>query len=261
MAEIKYHRCTIRKRYSKMFTISIAFLLAACSISRQPVTGQEVQKAPSPSPEKSTSFPLARGSYWVYEGRVKGHFNSSGSSKGVEERDMVWRMEVVQVYQRDAITGYEMKGAPWDLAWYVDGDEPSIYAFIQIEEKYYKTSFDTLKRLIDEKDDLLNLVSGNEIFLGFPLTSGGKFCDSVSMTRADGRYCWVVGDGNQFDASSVAGIDLPGTLMEYPVYNYTNPDHSGIYFVPGVGITRYVYVHHGTVSEVDVKLTEYHPGN
>ena len=40
----------------------------------------------------------------------------------------------------------------------------------------------------------------------------------------------------------------------------TRPDHTIIEFVPGIGITRYVYVHHGTVAEADVKLIEYYPG-
>ena len=36
----------------------------------------------------------------------------------------------------------------------------------------------------------------------------------------------------------------------------TNPEHEIVTFVPGVGITAYVYAHHGTVSEVNVRLVE-----
>jgi hypothetical protein len=48
--------------------------------------------------------------------------------------------------------------------------------------------------------------------------------------------------------------------MEFPVYMSTLPDFSMIQFIQGVGISRYVYSHNGTVSEVDVRLVEYHAG-
>ena len=33
-----------------------------------------------------------------------------------------------------------------------------------------------------------------------------------------------------------------------------------VYFVPGIGITRYVFSHHGTVAEADVRLIEFRRG-
>jgi len=38
------------------------------------------------------------------------------------------------------------------------------------------------------------------------------------------------------------------------------PDHTIIDFVPGIGITGYSYIHHGTVSEVKVKLVDFRVG-
>ncbi len=73
-------------------------------------------------------------------------------------------------------------------------------------------------------------------------------------------YCWNVGEGKQFEAKSIVGLDISTELWEYPVINQTMPDVSLIYFVPGVGISRYIYSHHGTVSDVDVQLVEYYSG-
>ena len=52
----------------------------------------------------------------------------------------------------------------------------------------------------------------------------------------------------------VAGLD-PGRLWrQYRVAYRTIPGHVLIYFVPGLGITRYVYDHHGTPASTDVRL-------
>jgi hypothetical protein len=70
-------------------------------------------------------------------------------------------------------------------------------------------------------------------------------------------YCWNVLEEKQV-ALNVKGIDTGHTMTEFTIMQYTGPDHSIFSFVPGVGITRYQYVHHGTVSEVDVQLVEFH---
>jgi len=46
---------------------------------------------------------------------------------------------------------------------------------------------------------------------------------------------------------------------EFSLLFVTNPDDVHILFVPGVGITRYEYQHHGTRSRVDAELIEYRP--
>ena len=55
---------------------------------------------------------------------------------------------------------------------------------------------------------------------------------------------------------------IPGHLVpeESPIYQGTMPDSSSFGFIPGVGISGYAYRHHGTISEVDVHLIEFHPG-
>jgi hypothetical protein len=37
------------------------------------------------------------------------------------------------------------------------------------------------------------------------------------------------------------------------------PDHHFLDIVPGLGITRYLYGHHGTVAESEVKLISVRP--
>ena len=182
------------------------------------------------------------------------------NSPDIKEEEITWKMEVKRVFQRNAVVGYELVGAPWDLAWYETGKEPSEYGIIQSGGKYYRIPVETVIRLMNEDDYLYGLVDENDVFLETPLVSGKKFCDTVSMTRPDNMYCWNVGEGKPFKAKDVIGLDASMELWEYPVINQTMPDVSLIYFVPGVGISHYIYSHHGTVSEVDVQLIEYHPG-
>jgi hypothetical protein len=245
------------KKSMLLIFVVLAVVLPSCSLSEKTPTMPVVQSTMYPSPSILEYFPLKQDAYWIYEGNVKW---TAPNSADVEEKKITWKMEVKRVFQRNNIIGYEMLGAPWDLAWYEKGKEPSEYGIIQAGGNFYRTSLETVWRLMDETDVLRALVEEDEIFLDIPLIPGKKFCDTFSLSRADGMYCWTVGDANQADAENIKGVDKSNALIEFPIYNQTMPDHSIIQFIPGVGISRYVYQHHGTISDVDVWLVEYYPG-
>jgi hypothetical protein len=113
---------------------------------------------------------------------------------------------------------------------------------------------------LNEGDDLANLVTENNVFLDLPLEKGKNFCDPASLARSDNMYCSIVGESTPFDAGHIKGVAPSTALLEYPIVYQTMPDVSRTYFVPGVGISRYFYHHNGTVSDVDVHLIEYSPG-
>ena len=244
------------KKQITLIIYIICILLSSCARSEEKST-PIVQPTVYPSPSIQEYFPLKQGAYWIYEGNVKWTIPNSSD---VTEKEITWKMEVVRVFQRNDIVGYEMLGAPWDLAWYEDGKKPSEYGIIQAGGKFYRTSIDTVWRLFNEGDYLSALVEENQIFLDIPLLSGKKFCDTYSLTRADGMYCWVVGEASQLDTTNIIGINAEDVFFEYLISNRTMPDHSMYEFIPGIGISRYVYGHHGTVSEFDVRLVEYHAG-
>jgi len=232
-------------------------ILSSCSALRESQTSSPIQPTMNPSENILGYFPLKKGTYWIYRGPVKW---TQINSSSVAEDEITWKMEVERVFQRNAIVGYEMSGAPWDLAWYEVGKEPSKYGIIQAGGKFYRVPYETVIRLLNEDDNLFGLVDENDIFLDIPLVDGKKFCDAISMTRPDNMYCWDVGEGNLFDAKNTKGIDTSKKLWEYLIVNQTMPDVSIMYFVPSIGISHYVYHHHGTVSDVDVQLIEFHPG-
>lgn len=45
--------------------------------------------------------------------------------------------------------------------------------------------------------------------------------------------------------------------VKYLLARRTGPDHTFIEFMPGVGILRYTYGHHGTGAEADLRLVEF----
>jgi len=245
----------MKRILSRITLIVIAISLAACTQAE--LSTQEPAETLSPAPSTLAYFPLEQGAYWMYQGTVKW---TEPNSSEIREAEITWIMEVMQVIQRDAITGYVLHGGPWDLAWYEEGKAPGDYGIIQIGERFYKTPFETIQRLQDENDPLTDLVNDYQLLLDAPLIAGKKFCDATSMVREDGMYCWVVGQSTKISPFGILGIDTTETLYEFPISYQTLPDYTEIHFIPGIGIISYAYVHHGAISEVNVYLVEYHAG-
>jgi len=171
-------------------------------------------------------------------------------------------MEVIEVIKREPVVGYVMQGHPLDLAWYEEKRKPSDYVIIRLKpDKFYMTSTKVINRLRDGNDSLSGLVTEGQLFLEFPLLPQKKFCATENITRLDGMYCWDVGGGEKILLSGVRGIVSTELMTMYTLYFATLPDHEIVHFVPTVGFTHFEYVHHGTVSEVDMQLVEYHAGS
>jgi hypothetical protein len=241
------------ERGTVIFVIVVTLFVSACS--------QECDVcAPTPTHFAGIAedyFPLSVGAYWVYEGLVQWEIGGK-----VEEKTLTWKMEVLEKVERYPITGYALRGHPSDLAWYEDGKERSDYAIIQVgPNKFYKTSAEKLQRLKDDADSCYDLVQESELMLDLPLFPEKRFGITEQITRIDGRYCWGVGQEKKVALSGIKGVSFSEETTAYTLYFFTLPDHVRLEFVPGIGITQYEYGHHGTVSVVDVKLVEYHPGD
>lgn len=63
-------------------------------------------------------------------------------------------------------------------------------------------------------------------------------------------------------SGQIRGVPSARPRMEHTLIYRTNPDHQVAAWLPGIGLTAYVYSHHGTASEVNMKLVEFHvPGS
>ncbi|MFB3897949.1 MAG: hypothetical protein ACE14V_16790 [bacterium] len=207
-------------------------------------------------------FPLKKGSYWIYRGPTKWVKISDPENK-VVQKTITWKMEVLDSVTKDDITIATIKGFPTDLAWYEESKPRGDYLLITVNTTQYyliqgKNKEDILASINNNNrldEDILN--QEDEI-LDLPLTIGKRFAGDT--TRQDNWYCWYIEDAQKVDLTYIKGVKLLGKINQYRLVYRTMPDHQIIEFVPKVGIIRYIYVHHGTASETDLKLIEFHLG-
>ena len=241
----------------KVFAAAIV-LLIFCSMSAVGRTQSETAPAPF--------FPLKQGTYWIYQGDVR--WTPSGSQE-VNFAKLTWKMEIVEVFRRETITAARLKGHPEDLVWYEgEGAQPGDYVIVQVGPRYYLVEGERAQevwgRVKDETDVLVDLVHDDELFLEEPLALHETFGPADQIARTDFSYFWYVEQAEPTDLSGIKGFSqIVGTssqplAMRYRLVYRTRPDHTFVDVVPGVGITRFIYGHHGTVAETDVKLVEFH---
>jgi hypothetical protein len=95
------------------------------------------------------------------------------------------------------------------------------------------------------------------LLLEWPLKKGAKFCDEEGKNRDDRMYCWFVSGAEKRRLEKING--MPAEELEVYELRYTsNPDDTTMELVPGVGIIRYRYHHHGTVADTELQLVEFH---
>jgi hypothetical protein len=206
-------------------------------------------------------LPLSPGTSWTYEGLIK--WTASGSE--VRKATMTWKMEVVEDFDYHGIYGAVLLGHPSDLTWFEEGRERGEHLIIRVgKTKFFRLDGERAEEAIRtmRNGGKLPVLRENDLFLDLPLGPGEMFGETRQLTRLDGMYCWMVEEVAEGDLANVRGHGPPGTNhSEYLVRWAGLPDHTRVWFVPGVGITRYQYGHHGTVSSVDVRLTGYHLGS
>lgn len=240
------------------------------STSRRPAPAERQIPAlraaamPQPRPTEpsgSSTFPLAPGTTWTYQGQVKW---TNAETQRIEEKSVVWTMEIVETLTRGYVLAAVVRGHPSDLAHFREGRAPGTYVIVRVGlAKFYLLKStrapEALARLRDADDLLHNLVYEDEIFLDAPLAAGKVFGETGQLTRQDASYLWVVEEERISTLENVKGV-RPARRTVFRLLYRTLPDREEIEFVPEVGIIRYAYAHHGTVSEADVRLVEYQAG-
>jgi len=199
---------------------------------------------------RKESFPLAKGAYWLYEG----HREWQERGPTVHKKKITQRMEVEEVIERGAIVAAVVRGYPTSAP-----QEKEVLIVVDGLEFYLLPASDSvLSRLRDKNDLLIGLVQEDQIELSLPLMKGKRFCEAEEMTRLDGYYCNVVERQWRQRFKTVEGISGNGEYRVYQIAFRTLPDQIILNFAPGIGITSYEYMHHGTVEHEQLKLVEYH---
>ncbi len=210
---------------------------------------------------KGPVFPLRVGSYWVYQAMLSW---GSADSSGTNEKLMEWKMTVDRVIRRGKLLAAVVTGFPRDLDDYDGKTKPTRSLIVESGgAKFYwipPASFkDALASLENSGASLDSLTGDDNLFLEWPLAEGGKFCGITGMIRTDGFYCWVAGEPKAAELGTVKGVPTSASTA-YPVRFLTVENSTSFDFVPGVGITRYSYQVHGSATDIELRLMEFHPG-
>jgi hypothetical protein len=216
-------------------------------------------------------FPLVKGNYWIYQGKVKwGLLNSSQ----VISTTLKVKMEVLETAQNGKYFVAQVKNYPLLLAW-SDGRMDNSLVYI-IGKRTSLSPESTSLYLLDERalpeeqlnqvhsfltegrGDLSSLLTKDNLWLDLPLKENKAYGFGADSPRPDFWYSWHVEQVRKNNLRKIKGIPAGVSKTEYRLAYRTGPDHQVMDFVPGVGLTHYVYVHHGSVSEMDMKLLEVH---
>jgi hypothetical protein len=196
-------------------------------------------------------FPMTKGTTWTYTGTV----GFQGQDTKMEEVHLSWKAELVDSVDRGASKAALVRGDPRDLIWYSKETKRGCYLAIAVEnrELYFQSS----PACVLPKGDLSSSLNADNLLLKLPARVGDTFAADPER-KNDGRYAWSVESHDQVSLSDVKGVPAGRKFDAYVLMYRTNPDHQIVTFVPGVGLTEYVYSHHGTPSEVHMKLIEFH---
>ncbi len=192
-------------------------------------------------------FSMKRGNYWKYQGS----YNGKPAACGMVIRD---------IRKAGNLTYALMQGFPTDV---MDGEdwESSVWGLLALgNERYYKVSgsrIDSITRRLSEKESIHSgLVSEAELFMEALYDTGQIFGETDQLTRDDGNYIWKVTGKRAFEPTSIKGLKILGPFDCYTLIYKTVADETIMDLVPGIGIVRYRYSHHGTPAELDMKLVE-----
>lgn len=200
-------------------------------------------------------FPLEQGMSWSYEGKVQ--WTAINSTK-VLSTNIHWVTDVVYATQNGPVRAAVVRGLPDELVWYEPDRTAGFTVLLSVPNHIYRIPVDSYKkgktlvrRFIKPPH---NLPSGAEEWLAFPFKKGKKW--GGDSDREDNNYCWHV-EGNEMKTLRVDGYVAAKPMQVWTVAYRTMPDHQIVQFVAGLGVTRYEFVHHGTVASVDLRLVSF----
>jgi hypothetical protein len=211
---------------------------------------------PAASKPDTEFFPMTKGTYWIYQGEA------AWGEADADRAKVEWKSEVRESAVRGRFKVALLLGHPWDLPWYApDRTARGCYLLIAENDKRFYLSRRPECNIPDGEPDG-KATAIESLVLVLPIRAGDVFGgDSERGDRTDGMYAWAV---ESIETTKLDGVKGVAPVVSRPAYTLayrTGPDHEFVTYVPGIGLTSFVYGHHGTVSEVDVTLVEFHAGS
>jgi len=202
-------------------------------------------------------LPLTPGTSWTYRADVSWAANGSGAAR---HETLSWTTSVLAARTSDSSVAATIQGWPTDLAWWEPGRRPTLSVIYCARGQVYlfHPPAEAVTALVTALLAGSTQPTADDLILRLPLHTGQSFGGEAGR-RPDTFYAWFVESADSLPAS-VRRLRLDLTDSLYTLVYRTNPDHTILGFVPGVGIVRYAYSHHGTTAEADAWLVGYHEG-
>jgi hypothetical protein len=226
---------------------------------------------------QSADYPLELGNWWLYKGTIRigpvtvfdecGGAHVYSQDGGPLSCEFEVRVEVTRVRPvRDGIrvvmlqkTAKPQRECPHPQAIFGDWFMPEqTCACLVTETGYYRLGTELAAQLCDPdgaSEDVLKRMHHTLKEVGpsfvFPLHDGQRFAGDAGRGRTDGDYQWLVHRGGP---ETIAGRRYADVFV---LRFLSLADDLTVHLVPGVGVTRRAYRHHGTITEWDLRLAEF----
>lgn len=203
------------------------------------------------------ALPLRPGTAWTYQVEVAW---AVGRGDSVAHARLSWTTTVLAVRGADSVVAATVLGWPTDLAWWAPGREPSTALLYCLGSRVYlvPAAPQTVAALADSLVSGTRRPSADQLVLQFPLRTGDLF-GRAPDERQDTFYAWFVESAEPVPPAVRRLQRAAGDSLYMLVYR-TNPDHTSIGFVPGLGVARYAYRHHGTPADAQAALVGFRLG-
>jgi hypothetical protein len=212
--------------------------------------------ATAPAVGDRAVFPFVKGTTWTYAGTVKWTNDRNQRRSGTVR----WTSEVVDAFDDGDVAAALLKGGVWDLAWWEPGARAGSYVLLRVGTRYYRVCRDPETVFFALKGSGRKALPpnlGEKPWFEAPLKPGRLYRPKDVAPRDDTMYGWLIASTSPVN---VAVTGMESARSAYVLSYRTLPDEETLTLVPGVGITSFAYVHHGTIAEADVHLVAYHRG-
>ncbi|HEY0381792.1 MAG TPA: hypothetical protein VGC72_06300 [Candidatus Elarobacter sp.] len=210
-----------------------------------------------PAGEDGAVFPFVKGTTWTYAGTVRwtpiGNHPRSGTVR--------WTSAVADAFDDGEIAAALLKGGVWDLAWWSPDARAGSYLLLRVQTRYYLVGDDAkamFSAIRTSGRKALPADLEEKRWFETPRKPGRLYRAPSVAPREDTRYGWLIASAPPVNAG-LARMKT-ATRSAYVLSYITLPDEESLTVLPGVGVTSFAYLHHGTVSEANVHLVGFHRG-
>lgn len=184
-------------------------------------------------------FPLHAGESCTYRAQIKWTLPNSSE---VRSDTIQWRTHVEKVIDMPGVRIGIVRGLPMQLAWHEPGKSPRLDVVAERADGLWIADASSELDANALAERFAKGETPGEQLFKFPVKIGDCIAGD-SPPRSDRLYCW----GLEEAAATSSG-------KAWRITYRSLPDYQEIEFLPGIGIKRYVYLHHGTVAEASAVL-------